>query len=477
MKTILSLLIIILGIIFESNAQWIQVGQNINGETDNESGSSISLNSEGSIIAIGSPNLGDVNNTSHVKVYQNISGEWFQLGNTIIGKLVRSVKLSSDGLTIVIGSPRDNSDDTDVRIFQYISGSWLQIGQTINGENYADGFGGEVSISSDGSIVAVAASHCHNPYTEGGRVYIYEKDMGEWTQIGNSIDGEANYDNTGNSISLNSNGLIIGVGSPGSNYLDYDCGQVKIFENVSNSWVQKGNSINGELKGDKLGSKVTINSEGNIIAIGTLFNYLSENEINYIKVYKYMANEWIQIGDKIEIESVYSYSIDINSDGSVIVIGEDEISYNGQVKVFHNISDNWVLLNSIILGEEWEEEFGYNTSINSEGNIIAAGAPRNGNNGYNSGLVRVFENISLDINPKNVIDNSYISPNPTTGILNIKIMDLNTVHLFDLSGNILGKHTCDTDNYILDIGNRPKGFYIIKLITKRGVFVKRICLE
>ena len=42
-----------------------------------------------------------------------------------------------------------------VRIFKNIGGSWFQIGQDIDGEAAYDNSGWSVSLSSDGSIVAV----------------------------------------------------------------------------------------------------------------------------------------------------------------------------------------------------------------------------------------------------------------------------------------------------------------------------------
>ncbi|MCH7525472.1 MAG: T9SS C-terminal target domain-containing protein, partial [Bacteroidetes bacterium] len=63
-------------------AQWTQVGADINGEAaDDNSGSSVSFSSDGSIVAIGAPlNDGNGTNSGHVRIYQNISGTWTQTG-------------------------------------------------------------------------------------------------------------------------------------------------------------------------------------------------------------------------------------------------------------------------------------------------------------------------------------------------------------------------------------------------------------
>ena len=60
--------------------KWIQLGQDINGEASgNESGWSVSLSSDGTIVAIGAySNNGNGNNSGHVRVYKYIGTSWNQ---------------------------------------------------------------------------------------------------------------------------------------------------------------------------------------------------------------------------------------------------------------------------------------------------------------------------------------------------------------------------------------------------------------
>jgi len=94
-----------------------------------QSGSSISLSSDGNILAIGAPNNdgnGNVGNfPGHVRIYQNQEGNWIQIGQDIDGEeeltsFAFSVSLSSDGTTLAIGAPLNNSNGLDsgqVRVF------------------------------------------------------------------------------------------------------------------------------------------------------------------------------------------------------------------------------------------------------------------------------------------------------------------------------------------------------------------------
>jgi hypothetical protein len=71
------------------------------------------------------------------------------------------------------------------------------------------------------------------------------------TQIGNSINGEAVNDNLGNSVSLSSDGTIIAVGIYNNDDNGTNCGQVKVYQNVSGVWTQIGSDINGEAAGER----------------------------------------------------------------------------------------------------------------------------------------------------------------------------------------------------------------------------------
>ena len=77
-----------------------------------------------------------------------------------------------------------------------------------------DHFGHVVSLSSDGSILAIGAHlNDYGNKTDVGKVQVYKFDEIEniWTQIGNDIRGHDNNDLFGNSISLNSDGSILAV--------------------------------------------------------------------------------------------------------------------------------------------------------------------------------------------------------------------------------------------------------------------------
>ena len=104
-----------------------------------------------------------------------------------------SVSLSEDGSVVAIGGIYDDDaagDAGHVRIYQNNNGTWTQIGSDIDGESSSDQSGWSVSLSSDGSVVAIGANQNDGGGTYSGHVRIYENNNGTWTQIGSDIDGE-----------------------------------------------------------------------------------------------------------------------------------------------------------------------------------------------------------------------------------------------------------------------------------------------
>ena len=144
---------------------WKQQGHSIAGNAAGDwSGYSVSLSSNGETLAIGSPG----NNTfpsddriGYAKVYQRSSdgGEW-KLDQTILGEaegdlLGQSVSLSGDGKTVAVGAPGNwerNDRPGYVKVYRTNDGYWEQLGQDIKGEALGDHFGISVSLSSMGKL-------------------------------------------------------------------------------------------------------------------------------------------------------------------------------------------------------------------------------------------------------------------------------------------------------------------------------------
>ena len=72
-----------------------------------------------------------------------------------------------------------------------------------------------------------------------------------------------------------------------------------MYQNNEGGWTQIGEDIDGESKGDQSGHSISLNSDGNIVAIGAIFNDDNGNESVHARVYKNTNGTWTQIGQDI----------------------------------------------------------------------------------------------------------------------------------------------------------------------------------
>lgn len=487
-KLLLALLIPLYGI------SQTKISIDINGEAPGDlSGYSVSLSSDGNIVAIGAPyNTGNGIHSGHVRIYENASGTWTQIGDDIDGQAFGnqsgySVSLSSDGTILAIGAPLYNGVNGTfsghVRIYKNTSGIWTQIGNGIDGEAADDWSGHSISLSADGTIVAIGAPDNDGTGNNAGHVRIYENISGAWTQIGNDIDGKAAGDLSGWSVSLSSDGRIVAIGAPRNDGGGNNAGHVRVFENVSGVWTQIGTDINGETALDQSGWNIALSSEGNIVAIGAPMN--TDNGVNsgHVRVYENLSGVWTQIGNDIDGEAAgdqSGYSVSLSADGKIVAVGAPYNGGNGvksgNVRVFINKSGIWTKIGGNIEGEGVNDESGYSLAMSSDGKTIAIGAPYNYGSGSQSGHVRVYDLSSLLLLDNFVLESFNLYPNPASDVLNIKLnhdLILETVTLF----NNLGQIVKASNEYTLNVDDLTPGVYFVEVKTNQGKATKKVIIK
>jgi len=394
------------------NQEWTLLGQEIDGEAaDDYSGRSVSLSSDGTIVAIGAnSNDGDIGSDSgHVRIYKYDGTSWTLLGQEIDGEAAgdnsgKSVSLSSDGTIVAIGAQvNDGSgrqDSGHVRIYKYDGTSWGLLGQEIDGEATGDYSGWSVSLSSDGTIVAIGAFGNDANGSNSGHVRVFKYDGTNWGQIGNDIDGEVADDYSGKSVSLSSDGTIVAIGADGNNGVNVsDSGHVRIYKYDGTRWTLLGQEIDGEAADDYSGRSVSLSSDGTIVAIGAPYNDGNGFNSGHVRIYKYDGTSWGQIGNDIAGEAANNYSggsVSLSSDGTIVAIGAfgndgDNGSNSGHVRIYKYDGTSWGLLGQEIDGEAGGDHSGKSVSLSSDGTIVAIGAIGNDGNGSNSGHVRIYE--------------------------------------------------------------------------------------
>jgi len=337
-----------------------------------------------------------------------------QLGADINGEAAGdysgySVSLSSDGTRVAIGAFGNDDGDPEsghTRIYEYdgINGDadgidgWTQLGSNIDGEAAWDESGFSVSLSADGTRVAIGAPGNDDGGDTSGHTRIYEYDgINGWTQLGADIDGEAADDYSGWSVSLSADGTRVAIGATDNDGGGSNSGHTRIYEYDSiNGWTQLGSNIDGEAAGDLSGYSVALSADGTRVAIGAPYNDDGGSNSGHTRIYEYDSiNGWAQLGTDIagEAENDESgYSVALSSDGTRVANGNDYGGTNsGHTRIYEYDSINgWTQLGSNIDGEAAGDLSGFSVSLSGDGTRVAIGAIYNDDGGTNSGHTRIF---------------------------------------------------------------------------------------
>lgn len=326
---------------------WTQLGGDIVGENEGDfSGWSISLSGNGNILAIGGHGSdgdgGKAEDAGHVRVFEWTESEWTLLGKVIYGKDPRdlcgwSVSLSSDGLSLVVGSPRHETDVGAVgqaRVFEYDGKEWKQVGADLVGSNADDEFGHSVSLNADGSHVAVGVPGGDALGSRTGHVQVFFLDNKQWATRGSPVVGFAAGDGFGHSISLVGNATepnTVAVGAPNANS---GAGETRIYVWIGIAWAQLGDPIIGDTEDDNSGSSVSLAADARTLAVGAPGH---ENDTGRADLHRWDGRFWPSFGALNGSKSGDSFgrSVSIASSGlQVAAVTKDDLENLRVVQVF-----------------------------------------------------------------------------------------------------------------------------------------------
>jgi hypothetical protein len=226
-----------------STQTWTKLGQDIDGESyGDNSGACVSMNATGDRVAIGAPTNRSTsgNNTGHVRIYQynSLTQAWTQLGQDVDGAAGANtgfgirVYMNAAGDRFVVGAPGYGGTvyAGQVRVYSWnsSSSSWAQLGQDINGITQDDYLGHKIGINAAGNRIIIGSSWL-NGENGNTRVYEYKESTQLWTQIGQSIDPENPNVYAVGSVSINSIGDKIAIGTPYNDGNGFVSGHVRVY--------------------------------------------------------------------------------------------------------------------------------------------------------------------------------------------------------------------------------------------------------
>jgi len=281
-----------------------------------------------------------------VRVFELINNVWTQMGTDLEGEASVDyfgsyLSLSQNGQVLAIGGAYNDGIGTNaghVRVFDWSNGSWTQRGADIEGEQANDIAGYPIALSDDGNVVAITSSENSENGSNSGQVAVYQWNSSSWVQMGSNLNGGNAYDNFGVSVSLSANGSTLAIGADGwdETYAN-SVGQVTIYEFTNGVWLQKGDKLSGTTAGELWGRAVSISADGTIVAAGAPGKDDVGSNSGQVRVYKYINNQWDQIYGNIDGTSgdEIGQSIQLTRDGTQVIIGTN--SYSSSVLIYSDL--------------------------------------------------------------------------------------------------------------------------------------------
>ena len=324
--------------VYEWNGlEWGRLGQDIDIAYSDETfrfgaPAQIEISSDGQRLMIGNPDASfNVEKSGAILVYDWNGSQWIQAGSPISGEIENEAvgginSMSGDGKIIAMGVtyPADRaflSSESrqgnepryrfmgEIRTYEWDGANWVKRGQTLRGIEENDQLGRAVTLSEDGSRMAVSSLKKNLDGSSPGKVSIYEWDGSLWQLLGSELEGISDGDQFGYSLAFDGSGSRLAVGSIYNNINGVEgvpniaAGLVQVFDWVNGEWAQVADNILGEVNcfcdeetefgGDDggLGYRIAISADGSTVAGGSGgFSDAFAGRLGYVEVYALSSN-------------------------------------------------------------------------------------------------------------------------------------------------------------------------------------------
>lgn len=345
-------------------------------DMDDQFGRALSLNNDGTLLAVSAPNtdgLGYELDSGSVYLFYRTGDQWQQQDTlkasnaTRFARFGSALSLSADGKTLAIaalgadnghasGGDNRSSQVGAVYLYRHQATGWQQ--QAVlkaNQPRIADRFGGALSLSADGRLLAVGAERDedHRAKAAGqsrlanaGAVYLYRWQADQW-QLDTHL--KASHprarDNFGAAVSLSADGKRLAVGAQGE-ALDAtaeqpkapNAGAVYVFEERQGQWQLQAhlNAHNAEAH-DGFGARLQLSAQGKTLIASALWEDGAVSsqgaddtdnkalQAGAVYLFEWQAGQWQQQAylkaDRIRPFDHFGSAITLSADGETLVVG------------------------------------------------------------------------------------------------------------------------------------------------------------
>jgi len=293
----------------------------------------------------------------------------------------RSVSLSGDGNTAIVGGSADNNSTGAAWVFTRSGGVWNQQAKLVGtGAEGQAAQGISVSLSGDGNTAIVGGWADNNPI---GAAWVFTRSNGVWSQeqklVGAGVLGPVA--SQGFSVSLSGYGTTAIVGGPGDGPhggpTGDGSGAAWVYTRSGGVWTQQGPKLVGtgaERVGANLGYSVSLTADGNTAIVGAPQD---PGAVGAAWVFTRSGGVWSQQGPKlVGTDAVgaqsQGFSVSLSGAGNTAIVGGPFGASAGGAAWVYTRSDGMWTQQTKLVGAGWS------VSLSGDGNTAMVGEPGDG---------------------------------------------------------------------------------------------------
>jgi hypothetical protein len=351
-------------------------------------------------------------------VFTRSAGTWSQQEKLAVasgevggGELGKSVAVSADGNTALIGGPGDNEGAGAAWVFTFSSTEkkWIQqakLAEPLNAKKEKEEISSQALPGELGASVALASSPSTGAANTAllgapgdnkgvGAAWAYTGSGSTWTQQGAKLTGSGEITEEpgegkfpgrfGSSVALSAAESATAastalIGGPGDNKA---VGAAWAFTRSAGVWSQQGGKLTagGEVGSGNVGASSALSSDGTTGLIG---GSVDNSAAGAAWVFTRSGEAWTQQGSKLTGSGASArspgqqgLSVALSSDGNTALVGGPEDG-PGAARVFTRSGSTWTQQGSKLTGAEERSThagFGSTVALSSDGNTALIGGP------------------------------------------------------------------------------------------------------
>ena len=336
-------------------------------------GRSVALSSDGNTAIIGGDS--DNNFTGAAWVFTRSNGAWTQQQKLttidVVSQFGLSVAISGDGNTALVGS---NSQVNAVWVFTRTNGVWSPPQKlSPTGAVHFAQIGYSVALSADGNTALIGAPGDADGV---GAAWVFTRMNGLWTQQGNKLigAGATGLASHGYAVALSADGNTAVVGGPADNFIGgTSIGAAWVFSRSNGLWDEGRKLAGNTTDGLRQGSAVAISGDGNTVLVSGPYG------VGGAWVFVRTGGAWTQQAGPLAGPTAGKFSGDgtsvaLNADGNVAIIGGPG---DNDAWLFTRANGTWTQRQEVTVPDVASpfSQLGYSAAISADTTTFLLGAP------------------------------------------------------------------------------------------------------